>query len=342
MPRVSVLMPVYNSEKYLNEAINSVLAQTYQDFELIIVDDGSVDESVKIIESYNNPKIKLIVNSSNERLGRTRNKCIEYSSGEYLVNLDSDDIAENTRLEKQIKFMDENPEVGVCGSWAKIIGKDEIWKYEASDELIKFRMLFDSHFVNSSTIIRKAVLDKNNIRYNEAFDQSQDYGLWIDMAKYCKFANIPEVLVNYRIHPLRITDKYRDTQLSNADIIRLKQVQNLGISISDEEKNTHLNFTKLKCERLSANEAYKLHNWLFKLINANHKTNSYNHIIFDNFLKSYWAKYVNNFNFSDYNIALMKAVMTSQFSDNYNITIIQKIKFILKCIFLRKNFKVQI
>lgn len=332
MSRVSVLMPVYNGEKYLREAIDSVLNQTYQDFELIIVDDGSTDNSVKIVKSYNNPKIKLYINTTNERLGRTRNKCINYSTGVYLANLDCDDIAEPKRLELQVAFMDNNTEVGVCGGYAKIIGKDEIWKYEIDNDSIKFKMLFDSRFINSSTIIRKSVLNKNKIRYNEAFDQSQDYGLWVDISKYCTFANIPEVLVNYRVHPERITDIYRTSQVNFADEIRLKQISNLGISINDEEKEIHLKFLKHKNEPLSSADAIKIHKWHIKLSKANHSLKIYNISIFDNHFKSYWTKYINDFNFIDYNLSLFIMAWFSTFSIENSISDKIKIKFLIKCL----------
>jgi glycosyltransferase involved in cell wall biosynthesis len=339
MPLVSVIMPVYNGGKYLNEAIQSVLNQTFQDFELIIFDDGSTDNTVEIAKSFNNEKIKLFINPLNEKQGKARNKCIEYSSGKYLANLDSDDIAEPGRLERQVEFMDNNPEVGVCGSFAKIIGEETIRKFETDDSKIKFKMLFDSPFLNSSVIIRKSVLEKFNIRYNQNSDYARDYELWTELSVFCMFANLPEVLVNYRIHPDSVTEKFRDLQQKDADLIRLKQVHNIGISVSEEEEKLYLEIIKSGFKPLTANRAIFLHNWIRKLSDAKFNVIFYDKKIFKDFFIQYWVKYVNNYNFSDYKPLLLKTVHTSPFKKHYSLKFSQKLKFAFKCFIYWKTGK---
>ena len=135
-PLVTVLMPVYNGEKYLKEAIESILNQTFKDFEFLIINDGSTDNSVKIIQSFNDLRIRLIHNESNIGLIKTLNKGLKLSNGKYIARMDCDDVSLPKRLSVQINFMEKHPEIGVCGSWVKIIGLEQkfINKYPQKHE----------------------------------------------------------------------------------------------------------------------------------------------------------------------------------------------------------------
>ena len=126
-PKVTVLMPVYNGEKYLKEAITSILLQTFDDFEFLIINDGSSDASVDIIQSFRDPRIRLVHNDTNIGLIATLNKGLKLAHGKYVARMDQDDISLPRRLEKQTYFMDNNPDVGVCGTWIKLfMGLDYI------------------------------------------------------------------------------------------------------------------------------------------------------------------------------------------------------------------------
>ena len=123
-PLVSVLMPVYNAEKYLAASIGSILAQTYGDFELLICDDASTDGSLEIVRSFDDTRMTLLTNRENLGNAATRNRLIEHASGEYVAVLDADDTAEPDRLARQVDFLERNPEIGLCGSWVNVIGHD--------------------------------------------------------------------------------------------------------------------------------------------------------------------------------------------------------------------------
>ncbi|MDR0427020.1 MAG: glycosyltransferase [Dysgonamonadaceae bacterium] len=162
IPVVSVLMPVFNAEKYLNTAIDSILNQTYPDFELVIINDGSTDQSEQIILSYKDERISYHINPANEGLVNTLNKGIAFCSGKYIARMDADDISLPGRFEKQIRFLEKNPDVVMVGGYMDKInekGKRKT-KYNKAvpNHLIKDRLFFGNYFAHSSMMIRKDIL----------------------------------------------------------------------------------------------------------------------------------------------------------------------------------------
>ena len=126
-PKVTVLMPVYNAEKYLIEAIRSILTQSFMDYELLIINDGSTDDSLKIIKSFSDKRIRLVQNERNIGQANSLNKGIKLARGEYIVRMDADDISLSERIKKQVKFMDANPEIGISGTWIKPLYEKLVW-----------------------------------------------------------------------------------------------------------------------------------------------------------------------------------------------------------------------
>lgn len=202
MPKVSVILPVYNGEKYLEEAIESILNQTVKDFEFIIINDGSTDSSEEIILSYTDKRIKYF-RHENIGLAATLNKGIELSEGIYIARQDQDDISLPKRLEKQITFMENNPSVGLLGAWAKIIDENNnkrgSHRHPTHDKLLKNFLLFNNPFVHSSVIIRKNVLMKTGFyTTNPDRQPPEDYELWSRISRVAEIANIPLELICYR------------------------------------------------------------------------------------------------------------------------------------------------
>jgi len=200
-------MPVYNSEKYLKEAIDSILDQTYGNFEFIILDDGSTDSSVKIIESYDDKRIRFI-KLNHGKIVKALNKGLEIAQGEYIVRFDSDDISSINRLQKLADFMDQNPEIAICGSWAKTINSEGVpvgeMKYPpVRHEDIKKYTVFHCPFIHPSVIIRKDIL-KEVGGYKKY--ELEDYELWTRILRKNKGYNIPENLINYRLHSNSMTE----------------------------------------------------------------------------------------------------------------------------------------
>lgn len=204
MVRVSVLMPVYNTDSdILKQTIESILNQTFTDFEFLIVNDCSTDKNVeKIVLEYQkkDSRIKYFLNEKNLGISGTRNKLIDLSRGEYLAVMDHDDISLPSRFEKQIEFLDNNLDVGVVSSWYEIFPKTKFVKYPTSDFDIKVNLMRNCTLLHPASMIRKSVLIANNLKYEADFSPAEDYGLWIRLIKFTKFANIPEILFKYRIH----------------------------------------------------------------------------------------------------------------------------------------------
>ena len=202
MPTLSVILPVYNGLPYLEEAINSVLNQSFKDFELIIINDGSTDGSVAVIEKFNDFQIRFL-QQENQGLAATLNRAIALSDGKYIARQDQDDISFPLRLEKQVTFLEANPDVGMVGTGAEIwVGNDKTdrrLEHATDDALIKFGLLFNNLFVHSSVMIRRSVIEKvGGYSEDKSRQPPEDYELWSRVAREFKLANLPEVLMAYR------------------------------------------------------------------------------------------------------------------------------------------------
>ena len=211
-PQISVLMPVYNGEKFLREAIESILNQTYKDFEFLIINDGSTDRTREIIFSYNDSRIRYIENERNLKLIASLNKGLDLARGKYIARMDADDISMPDRLQKQFDFLELNPEVGLCGSRCKNISDTHDPIFPETNEQIRFRLFFSNHFAHPTVCMRKSVLDANNLRYEYKYIHAEDYGLWLKMMKYTKLAILQEFLVLRHEHPEQLSNIHSEEQ----------------------------------------------------------------------------------------------------------------------------------
>lgn len=208
VPTVSIVMPAYNAEKYLQAAIDSILNQTYQAFEFIIINDGSTDSTKEIIRSYDDPRIVYLENEKNSGICVTLNKGLDAARGKYIARMDSDDISLPERLEVQVKYMDEHPEIGVSGSDIIIFGEEinpYIFTQLHTPEECSAGLLFNSCFAHPSVIIRKDLINTHNLKYKDEFRGLEDYELWWQINKYAKLNNIAKPLLKYRHHKGQVT-----------------------------------------------------------------------------------------------------------------------------------------
>ena len=218
-PQISVVMSVYNGEKYLHEAIDSILDQTSTDFEFIIIDDGSTDDSAEIINLYSDNRIKLI-QQENKGLAAALNEGIKIAKGKYIARMDADDISEPDRFDVQFQYMEENPRCVVVGSLSNIISKDGDFLYleERSTDKSELKKTLpnDTPFAHGSGFMRASALHSVG-GYKEQMRFSQDVLLWIDLAELGDFAIIPRPFYNFRITPFsnqRKSKKYIKIQRS--------------------------------------------------------------------------------------------------------------------------------
>jgi glycosyltransferase involved in cell wall biosynthesis len=203
LPKVSVILPVYNGEKYLKQSIDSILSQTYRNYELLIIDDGSIDNSLSTIKSIRDNRIKVFT-QSNQGLAATLNRGIRLSKGEYLARQDQDDISLPDRFDKQVRYLNAHSKCGMVGTWAKIINENgkflkRYHKHPIENDILKLELLFNNPFVHSSVMMRKNVFKTiDGYSTNDKWQPPEDYELWSRLSQKFDVANIPEVLHIYR------------------------------------------------------------------------------------------------------------------------------------------------
>lgn len=279
-PAISVVMSVYNSEKYLAEAIESILNQTFTDFEFIIINDGSTDSSLAIIESYMAKDERVVlISRENKGLPASLNEGIAIAKGKYIARMDADDISLPERFQKQYDFMESNPKVGVCGTKAylfkEIPSKKHIIGHPVDHQSLIVRLLFSVCFIHPTVLMRKRVLDKVDYIYNTSFKNSQDYELWARLMDKTQFYNLQEPLLYYRDAEEGITSKVNNDGLNHryplVTQVQRKQLERLGLQIDDEESIMHFRLG-LNAEMPALVEsAHHVKSYLQKLILANRK-----------------------------------------------------------------------
>lgn len=230
-PAVSVLMTVYNSEKYIARAIESILNQTFTDFEFIIIDDQSSDKTREIIEFYRQKDKRLVFFKNENNLGiiPNRNKLISLAKGKYIAWQDADDISLNYRIEKLFKFLEANLAVGICGGWLKFFNDSQntlgVRKYKTDDSFLRKTIFRYSPVAQPAAMIRKEALTKAG-SYDENLLVAEDLDMSFRIGENYKFANLPEVLVKYRQQNKSITFKKLKELEKNTLKIRLKFARN--------------------------------------------------------------------------------------------------------------------
>lgn len=218
-PLVSVIMPVFNAEAYIGEAIQSILNQSLSNIELVIIDDKSTDNSIAVIESFNDMRIRLVKLKENHGISNALNEGISHARSSYIARMDADDIANRNRLFLQYNFLSKNREVGVVGSWIKCFGnKNYTHDYPTEDNSIKMNMFFQNPIAHPSVMFRKEIVLSVG-GYNSLYDSVEDWELWSRLIKTTKFRNLPEYLIHYRIH--RGNKSFLDSKRSSLLKIKL-------------------------------------------------------------------------------------------------------------------------
>lgn len=219
-PLVSVLMPVFNAERFVEEAAQSVLSQSFADIELIAIDDGSTDQSKAILDRLRRHDGRVtLISRENRGLVESLNEGIDLAGGEWIARMDADDISLPHRFERQLEWLDSSG-ADICGSWIKPFGGSDrrIMKYPQTDEAIKVEMLFASPFAHPTVMMRTKIA--RSLKYDKAWEKVEDFDLWVRAsASRCRMANVPEVLLNYRQHENQISTADHDRQNAAAQRI---------------------------------------------------------------------------------------------------------------------------
>lgn len=230
-PTISVVMPVYNSEKYLNEAVESILGQTLPDFELITIDDGSTDGSSAILESFrqNDPRVIVHRHSQNQGVTAALNAGLALARGKYIARMDADDISLRERFEKQAAYLEKHPEIDIVGSAVRLVDERGqnigILSAPLDDLAIRWTSLFSAAFLHPTVMLRHSVLLEHNIRYRVSRDQAQDFDFFTQLLEYASGANFAEPLFLYRIHSSSVTSQYSRNNLSRKSMLIFGNLQ---------------------------------------------------------------------------------------------------------------------
>ncbi len=291
-PEITILMAAYNAEEYLSEAIVSILYQTFNNFEFLIIDDHSLDNSIEIINKYKDNRIVLIRSKKNIGLTVSLNKGLSIAKGKYIARMDADDISVNKRIETQYNFMEKNPDIGICGSWVKTFddGNPRLWVYPTTVDMVRATSIFMPVFAHSSIMIRTCMLDKNEIRYNQKFKMAQDYDFAVRCIQKFKIVNLNKVLLYYRVHPNQIGKNGFSEQTQYADDVRRNQLDLLFDDYTKEELWLHNNISNLNIDN-SFLEIKKVCSWFKKIRKQNSKTKIYKNISLIKAQAQLWYRY---------------------------------------------------
>ena len=229
---VSVLMPVYNAEKYLEESIDSILQQSHFNFEFIIINDGSNDSSLDILNSYSDARMIIVNNTENLGLIKSLNLGLSLCKGDYIFRMDADDISSPNRIEKQLHFMLASG-VDICGTWFTLFKDNicgDIVKHKIGHYEIKFDLIYNSSLGHPTVAFNRNILDTYlniNQFYSEDFPHAEDYELWTRLIFDCKFDNFPNSLLLYRVHSTQVSSVKSDEQVQLSDLIKTTYLNRL-------------------------------------------------------------------------------------------------------------------
>ncbi len=238
-PTVTILMSVYNGEKYLEQAVDSMLAQTYGDFEFLVINDGSSDRSRAILDGYKDPRMRVVDNEGNIGLTKSLNRGIRMSKSRYIARMDADDVSMPDRLEKEVRFLDAHPEIGAVGCNVRLIDGDGndagAMAFPETSGHIRWYMLFFNPLAHPSMLIRREALERAG-GYNEEIRYAQDYELWCRMAPTTRFWNLQETLLCFRMHGQKVSVKNTAEQTRFFDDIKRDYAYSLiGERLSPED-----------------------------------------------------------------------------------------------------------
>lgn len=245
-PLVSVLIPCYNVERYVEESVLSILNQTYSNLEIIAINDCSSDGTGEILQklAIRDPRIKVVTNEANLKLIKTLNKGISLCSGEYIARMDADDISLPTRIEKEVRFLEENKDYDIVSTQfyafrSESPDKKDLNHSPLHDDELRAYMLFRSGICHPAVMIRKRVFTELGLKFQSEYLHVEDYALWSEALYKTKLANLSEPLLLYRVHKAQISSIHEELQLENKKRVFRIHCQNLGLPVDEEYINIY-------------------------------------------------------------------------------------------------------
>ncbi|WP_299228829.1 glycosyltransferase family 2 protein [uncultured Psychroserpens sp.] len=331
MAQLTVIMPVYNGENYLEEAVDSILNQTFTDFILLVLNDNSTDNTKSILDTYSekDKRLKVIHKTQNEGPANLRNEGISLANTPYIALMDADDIALPTRFEKQLDVLKNNTNIGVCGTWFTIFGdkKEKTIKHAITHEALKVQFLNSCGIGNPTVMFKASAVE--DLKFEHQYVPAEDYGFWSEAIKTTEFYNIPEALLRYRWHPNNISQT-KEENLRKAEVsIKKKQLESFGVDDDVIHMESFLNAVSLK-RKLSPDAIISTIEASKKLRMRNAKINYYNQGVFEAHINRTIVRTIRNA--SSYNLEFFKYLKNK--SGYFNqIPILDKIIIFLKSLF---------
>ena len=329
--QITVLMPVYNAEPFLQEAIDSILHQTFADFEFIIINDGSTDRSEEIIKSYTDPRIKYYANGHNLKLIATLNKGFDLAEGKYIARMDADDISLPDRLQQLYNLMESDETIGLCGTWFETFSGDKTVstsRYGADHSTICFKHLYQIHLSHGTCMFRTAVLKKHGLYFNPDFSHAEDYELWSRISLVTKLANVQQVLYRVRQHENEVSHKYGHIQKANSYRVKTKLFETIGVSVTHEELDL---FRDIAYQDYEHSDQYLLRSkaLLEKLLKAKNYEMFFSKAYYENMLAEFWLNV--NYNMTAHiGVNAYSHYHASPISTLKPLTLSARAKFVLK------------
>jgi glycosyltransferase involved in cell wall biosynthesis len=294
MPLITILMPVFNAGDYLKPSIESVFKQTHRDFEFVVVDDASSDINTRhcMQQASADKRFKLVTLQNHMGIAGALNRGLQLATGEYIARMDADDICHPQRLEKQLRFMNDHPDVGICGTAVKCFGGGVpglTIVHPQDPEEIKCRLLLSCPISHPTVMFRHESLRRHQLRYNEEFVTAQDYDLWVRCARHFPMANLREPLLFYRVHD-------GQNQQNPARHINIKRVircqwDGLGLSYSEEELERF--YEAVHCPNPGASSTRRdvlnsMRSIFARIVRSNNERLEYNPVVLKKVISKFW------------------------------------------------------
>ncbi len=329
-PSVSVVIPVYNGARFIRESINSALAQTIADLEIIVVDDGSTDGTTEIVLGYSDTRVRLVPQAQNCGPAESRNTGIRQAMGKYIAMLDADDIAERTRFAEQIEAMERDEELVLLGCWGTVIDgysmpTGKVLQMRACSDELRILLLFRNQIMGSSVMFRRCTFPE--VSYPN-IPMAEDYGFIAAMSKIGKVRNIPKLLMRVRRDGTSLTYTKQNRMTECVRQILEHQLEWFGISPSLQELQVHQHIWRLHL-RSSLLLLDECDNWLRKLINHNELVARFEPNAFRTIASKEWFELCKHA--SPTGFAAWRRYWRSDLSEVWKPSMLQRMKFFAKC-----------
>lgn len=332
-PKISVLLPVYNCELYIKGAIDSILNQTFSDFELLVIDDASTDKTVEIIKSYNDIRINLTQKPKNLGYTDSLNYGLSCAKGEYIARMDGDDFSLPTRFEKQVVFLDAHPETVLCGANYSIIDSEITTQLPQNNDEIQIQFIRNNCIAHPVVMLRNSVLKANKICYDVNKEPAEDFDLWVRLLNYGKLHNLPEVLLKYRVHQKQVSNLQSEKQRNVSVDTKINVFKNLNINWNTEEEIILRKFLS-NCYSINLQELDVLKKINKKIIASNTNKTIFNQQLLSKYLQKEENRLLIKYftNNSNYNLQVLLDYFNKKKEVYPSLQFRDELKLVFKCL----------